>query len=115
MSNEKFKNEKFFLYEDPIELYTQFKIEFYALIQKNILKWSGHYFIIEAFDNLEFDKVRTYIDNKVQHYSELCIIGLETNLEDEQDKKNFRLWKEVEDMYLLFDEIYTDLIETNIK
>jgi hypothetical protein len=100
---------------EPLELYSSFKIEFYNYIVKNLpdhLELGGR--VIEAFNDYSFNKVRILLDDAVNNYADIIMLDTENGVNDEVDNNAYRTLKKLDNMYLEFDKMYSELLENKM-
>lgn len=98
----------------PDEMYYIFKDEFYNYIIANLPESEMSGKIIEAFNDYKFNTVRNIIDKESDDISDIMNLNLINNLYDKVDRYKFRTIKQLENMFLYFDEKYTELLEINL-
>lgn len=107
-------SEKYEGVTDPIELYNVFKHEFFEFIVKNIAEQDKASLLISHYNDYEFNIVRMIIDEEVDTWSDIMLLNKINNVQDPVQDLAYKSWKKLEDIYLYFDEVYTELIEVNL-
>lgn len=106
--------EKYLEITDPVELYNVFKQEFFEFIVKNIAESDKASLLISHYNDFEYNSVRMIIDEEVSVWSDIMLLNKINNISDPVNDLAYKNWKKLEDMYMYFDEVYTDLIEINL-
>lgn len=106
--------ERYFQYESIIELYTQYKIDFFELIDKNLANWTASNLLKEYYNNYEFDKVRILLDDRVDTWDRMCKNFVSEGDSIKECYDEYKAWKEVENSFLTFIDIYDEKIENDL-
>jgi hypothetical protein len=96
------------------ELYHTFKIDFHEFINKTLVEDDTTHKIKLHYSDYEFNKVRMLIEEQCDKYKRKCLDSIEEGVSDLVYNSAYRNWKAVDNMFMVFDEKYNDLLELNI-
>lgn len=106
-------NEKYYGYTNSTELYFSFKEEFFTVIDEKLAEWNVVDLIKEWYIDQDFEKIRILLDDRTETWKNKALESIEDGISDRVYNTAYRSWKSVEDMYMVFYEVYNDLIELN--
>jgi len=109
------KGKEYDLCKSVEELYHLFKIDFFKFIDDTIPDLNRIIDIKHHYSYYEFNKVRIIIEKQCENYKVMCLESIEEGTSDKVYNTAYRNWKAVDNMFMLFDEKYNDLLELNIN
>ena len=104
---------KFKEFTDITELTSQFEIEFFESLDNLILDYNATVIKLLFMDG-KYNHIRNFIEEKVEDRQLMCLIDDKQFSVDSENLKNYKSWKDIDNLFTEFYEVYTDLIELNI-